>query len=193
MAGTRAASFSDANGYAIAQHASDYSPVTVQNPAHPGETIVVYANDFFQVWPPTPIGAPVPQQPLYQLNLQLITNSVTPFYAYCFLKITSCSVRSDQSFANSPALQVLFQGLAPGLVGVEQINFVVPANQASGNWALFFNSGSCADGSGRCSFYRQLQPICEASRPVKDPPLAIREVLRLGNQPIIAEENPTLQ
>jgi len=32
----RLLTFSDANGYAIAQHASDYSPVTVQNPAHPG-------------------------------------------------------------------------------------------------------------------------------------------------------------
>ena len=44
--------FADATGHAIAQHASDYGIVTVQNPAHAGETIIVYANDFFPVWPP---------------------------------------------------------------------------------------------------------------------------------------------
>ena len=39
-------------------------------------------------------------------------------------------------------------GLAAATVGVEEINFVIPSNQPSGNWALFFNSGSCPDGSG---------------------------------------------
>jgi len=39
-------------------------------------------------------------------------------------------------------------GLAAGLVGVEEINFTIPSNQQSGNWALFFNRGSCPDGSG---------------------------------------------
>jgi hypothetical protein len=39
-------------------------------------------------------------------------------------------------------------GLAAGSVGVEEINFVVPSNQRSGNFALFFNIGSCPDGSG---------------------------------------------
>jgi hypothetical protein len=39
-------------------------------------------------------------------------------------------------------------GLAPGMIGVEQINFVVPANQAPGDWALFVNIGSCPDGRG---------------------------------------------
>ena len=105
----------DENGYAIAQHASDYSLVTLQNPAHAGETIIAYATDFFTVWPPPPIGG--------------------------------CLFPSG-SFTDTPALQTSFQGLAPALVGIEQINFVVPAHQQSGDWALFYNSGSCTDGSG---------------------------------------------
>lgn len=45
--------FQDANGYAIAFHNSDNAPVTVQNPAHAGETITAYADDLFLVWPPS--------------------------------------------------------------------------------------------------------------------------------------------
>jgi uncharacterized protein (TIGR03437 family) len=52
------------------------------------------------------------------------------------------------SATNTPALKVTFEGLAVGKVGVEEIDFVVPANQQSGNWPLFFNAGSCPDGSG---------------------------------------------
>src|SRR5579872_3412572 len=52
------------------------------------------------------------------------------------------------SCASSPALNVTFEGLAPGFVGVEQIQFVVPANQQPGDWALFFNIGT--DINGNC-------------------------------------------
>ena len=55
--------FSDANGYAIARHASDNTLITVANPARAGETIIAYADDFFDVWPPPPLGLPVPSQP----------------------------------------------------------------------------------------------------------------------------------
>ena len=41
--------FSDATGFAISQHTSDISPVATANPAHPGETITVYADGFYQV------------------------------------------------------------------------------------------------------------------------------------------------
>jgi hypothetical protein len=49
-------------------------------------------------------------------------------------------------------LKILFQGLAPGKVGVQQVDFVVPEDQPPGEWSLFFNRGSCPDGSMRpCS------------------------------------------
>jgi len=65
----------DENGYAIAQHASDYSLVTIQNPAHAGETIIAYADGFFTVWPPPPIGFAVPLPPSFE-------PSVSPPAAY---------------------------------------------------------------------------------------------------------------
>jgi uncharacterized protein (TIGR03437 family) len=148
--------FADANGYAIAQHASDYSLVTPQNPAHPGEAIVAYADDFFPVWPPPPIGFPVPEGLLFQVLPAAVASSnyfVGGPSTYLYLQTYPqpfCMIGTgcDQSFTNTPALQVTFEGLAPGMVGVEQINFVVPANQQPGNWALFFNEGSCPDGKG---------------------------------------------
>ncbi len=59
--------FAVANGLAAALHASDSSPVTPQHPAHPGETIVAYADDFFSTWPPPPIGIPANQPSLFQI------------------------------------------------------------------------------------------------------------------------------
>ncbi|HXP86667.1 MAG TPA: hypothetical protein VN841_18195 [Bryobacteraceae bacterium] len=130
--------FADANQYVIAQHASDYSTVTVQNPAHAGETIIAYANNFFQVWPPPPIGIPVPSQPLFQLN-----TGVYPGLNHLVL----VGPMGLQMASRSPDLQILFAGLAPGLVGVEQLNIVIPANQGPGDWALIFSNvppvGSC--------------------------------------------------
>jgi uncharacterized protein (TIGR03437 family) len=149
--------FSDANGYAIAQHASDYSPVTPENPAHPGETIIAYANDFFTVWPPPPIGSPVPPQPLFQI-LKL-TGVYFPGYVY--LQNYPTLDFHGNSWASTRALETPFLGLAPGMIGVEQINFVVPANQQPGDWALFFNAGSCPDGSptpGKCGLNGSSSP-----------------------------------
>ena len=58
--------FSGGNGYAAAVHASDSSPVTPQNPAHPGESIIAYADGFFMTWPRPPIGIPAPPQVTFQ-------------------------------------------------------------------------------------------------------------------------------
>jgi hypothetical protein len=137
--------FSDANGHAIAQHASDYSPVTPENPARPGETIIAYANDFITVWPPPPIGIPVPPQPLFQTVSAQWTAMRTPGYLY-LQDYPTLDFHRD-SWTWTPALKTPFMGLAPGMIGVEQINFVVPANQQPGDWALFFNIGSCPDGN----------------------------------------------
>ncbi len=150
--------FSDAKGFAVAQHASDFSPVTLENPAHPGETIVAYANDFFPVWPPPPIGFPAPLRPLFQILSSHLSFIRGPGYLY-LQKYPSLDSRG-QSYASTPALETPFQGLAPGLIGVEQINFVVPKNQQPGDWDLFYNKGSCPDGSPgiRCSNTAESSP-----------------------------------
>jgi uncharacterized protein (TIGR03437 family) len=149
--------FADATGHAAAQHASDYSPVTLQNPAHPGETIIAYADDFFPVWPSPPVGFPAPQQPLFQLLPGVIRGAANHLYLQDYPQLDF----KGRSYANTPALQMTFQGLAPGLVGVEQINFVVPVNQQPGDWALFFNIGSCPDGGdppSRCGNFGSSSP-----------------------------------
>ncbi|MCC7343008.1 MAG: hypothetical protein IT170_18140 [Bryobacterales bacterium] len=142
--------FADANGFAIARHASDNSPVSLDNPARPGETIHAYANDFFAVWPPPPIGSAVPEQPQF-LRLpigQSIIRDSGDLYLQEYPKLNL----KGQSFTNTPALDIKFAGLAPGKIGVELITFVVPANQQPGDWALFFNLGSCPDGRGAACY-----------------------------------------
>ena len=131
--------FTDGNGYVIAQHASDYSPVTLQNPAHAGQTIIAYADDFFEVWPPPPMGFPVPLQPLFKLDPNLAVSDLYYHGQHLYLQSYPPPNFKGGTAASTPAIQILFEGLAPGMIGVEQINFVVPPNQQPGDWALFFN------------------------------------------------------
>jgi uncharacterized protein (TIGR03437 family) len=134
--------FSDGNGNVIANHASDNSPVTSSNPAHPGETINAYANDIFETWPEPPVGIPAPAQPQ-------ITNALgSPNLALYLQAYPSCmsnpipGAGPIQCPANTPPLATTFLGMAPGQIGVEQVNFTVPANQQPGNWPLFFNNST---------------------------------------------------
>jgi hypothetical protein len=150
--------FSGANGNAIARHATDSSLVTSQNPAHPGESIIAYADGFFMTWPRPPIGIPAPAQVTFQPDYSL---TASPGYLYLQAYPTPSQDNPGNGCApipgicvttgsatSTPALKINFMGLAAGSVGVEEISFVVPPNQPSGNFALFFNSGSCPDGSG---------------------------------------------
>lgn len=159
--------FSDANGYAIALHASDNSPVTTTNPAHPGETIIAFADDFFDVWPPPPIGIPVPAQSSFTyffdsdaVFFAAAAQAPTPavvggqyaaggLFLQDYPTLTLVSSGPYGSFTNSPALQITYEGLAVGRIGVEEIHFVIPQNQAPGNWALFFNTLSCTNFGGK--------------------------------------------
>jgi hypothetical protein len=125
--------YSDPNGFATAQHA-DFTVVSSQNPAHPGETISVYADDFFRTYPPPPIGYPTPAQPLF-----------TPVYVGPFgdlyLQARPLKDAANPNGDNCPSsnpVRITFIGLAPGLIGTEQINFLIPANQPPGDLYLFF-------------------------------------------------------
>lgn len=142
--------FRDSDGYLIAEHTSDGSRVTKENPAHPGETITVYANDFFSVWPPPPVGVPVPETTRYEYSAELSAAYTAPELGYDrgHLFLEEQPVLNSRVCAKTPALKVLFKGLAPGRIGMERIDFVVPLRQAPGEWPLFFNMGSPTDGSG---------------------------------------------
>ena len=132
--------FADANKYGLAQRGSDYTPVTLANPAHPGDAIIAYADDLFFVWPEPPMGIPAPLQPL------ITADPVEGFslYLQAYPPLTPPDPISHQGggyFPNTPPLITTFLGLAPGQLGIQQVNFTVPANQQPGDWALFFANG----------------------------------------------------
>jgi len=143
--------FAQANGFAVALHADDSSLVTQQSPARPGESIIVFGDDFFMTWPPPPIGLPAPQGIAFQVDYTWVHHPSNLYLQTYPTPITTCAPGPGPcagSVTNTPALKITSMGLLAGSIGVEQIEFVVPLNQQPGNWALFFNLGSCPDGSG---------------------------------------------
>jgi uncharacterized protein (TIGR03437 family) len=93
----------------------DYTLVTPENPAVPGETLVLYLTGLGTVTPPVGDGAPGPSNP--PSNADEAIGIGVDIY--------------DHSGVISVA-NVGFAGLAPGYPGVYQINFMVPNGVASG-------------------------------------------------------------
>jgi uncharacterized protein (TIGR03437 family) len=77
--------------------------VTPSNPVHKGDVLVIYLTGMGVTKPPTPTGQPGPSSPL---ALTLATPQVT---------------------LGGLTLGLIYSGLAPGEVGVYQINVTVPA------------------------------------------------------------------
>jgi uncharacterized protein (TIGR03437 family) len=90
-------------GYAIAQHGADYSVITPDAPARPGEVIVVYATGLGMT-APEPQPFEIPQYP------GLVVNSLQLF-------LGGSQVSPDRIF---------YAGLTPGSAGVYQINLTLP-------------------------------------------------------------------
>lgn len=82
--------------------------LTASNPAHRGETIVIYVAGLGKTVPAVPAGQPAPESPLASV--------VTP-------------VRVD---VGGYALSVAFAGLVPDQIGLYQINAVIPKNAPTG-------------------------------------------------------------
>jgi uncharacterized protein (TIGR03437 family) len=125
-------------GYGIFQHV-DYSLVTKENPAAPGETIIAYLTGLQTATPTVPTGQPAPTDPLAiecdrtpalsvsQHILQLGSTSIYDPYDVdpgCISSYTQIS---------GPLSYI---GLSPGSVGLFQINFMVPANAQFGDQSL---------------------------------------------------------
>jgi uncharacterized protein (TIGR03437 family) len=98
-------------GYLIAQHVQDnsYATITPQNPAHPGETILLYLTGLGDVIPPVPDGVPAPSDSL--------TNAVT---------LPVAVVDGEQA-------TVGFAGLTPTIVGLYAMTVTIPADIAPGD------------------------------------------------------------
>ena len=113
---TQSAIITSDGSHAVATHA-DYSLVTSQNPAHPGEVITVYGVGFGPVTPAAATGVPAGSSPPSTLNANV---SVT---------------------VNAQNASVLFSGLSPGAVGLYQFNIVIPDRVGVGDLNLLINVG----------------------------------------------------
>ena len=108
--------FSYGAGRAIVQN----QDLTLNSPSHPakaGSTITAYLTGSGAVNPPVADGAPAPASPLS--------------------KVTA----SSSATIGSAAAQVSFAGLAPGFVGLLQMNIVVPASLSVGDYPLLVTLG----------------------------------------------------
>lgn len=115
--------FSDGSGRAIAQN-SDYSQNTAGNPAKAGSTIMAYLTGSGPVNVAMSDGAVASASPLARAMSQ-----------------TSATIGS------LPA-EVSFVGLAPGFVGLTQMNIVVPSSLASGDYPLSVTIGDQTSNAG---------------------------------------------
>jgi uncharacterized protein (TIGR03437 family) len=118
--------FSSSSGQAIVQN-SDYTLNDPGNPAKVGSTIVAYLSGSGTVSPAVADGAVAPTSPLAYAN--------SP---------------SSATIGSSTA-QVAFAGLAPGFVGLVQVNIVVPSNLQTGTYPLTVTIGSETSNSATIS------------------------------------------
>lgn len=107
------------DGHIIAQHATDFSLVTATSPAKPGEILVIYLLGLGATDPTVASGVAAPGvPPLAQVS--------TP-------------VTMTVGGLNAP---IAFAGLTPGLAGLYQIDFTVPANAPSGDLDVVVSQNS---------------------------------------------------
>ena len=113
------------NGYALAVRAADWSLIQPGNAAGRGDTIILYATGLGPVSLDVPDGEPAPADPLARTQ--------DPF---------------DVLIDGEPC-QVLFSGLAPGFVGVYQLNLVLPFDLPAGDLDLRISTPFAASGVTR--------------------------------------------
>ncbi|HXA66738.1 MAG TPA: SBBP repeat-containing protein [Bryobacteraceae bacterium] len=109
--------FSSSSGQAIVQN-SDYTLNGPSNPAKAGSTIMAYLSGSGTVSPAVADGAAAPSNTLVYLN------------------------SASSATIGSSTAQVSFAGLAPGFVGLVQMNIVVPSDLPTGNYPLIVTIGS---------------------------------------------------
>jgi uncharacterized protein (TIGR03437 family) len=116
--------FTDTAGYVVAQHAADYRPVTLEDPARPGEWITVYGSNFGEVLAPPLTGMPAALYPL----APLAPGVPVAWQFGLWLVQPDLDIR----------LETNFMGLAPGTVGVYQINLHMPDAFRRGDSVQFY-------------------------------------------------------
>jgi uncharacterized protein (TIGR03437 family) len=114
----------DPRGDAVVVHASDFSLVTRENPAHTGEYLAAFCTGLGATNPPAPTGDRAPGVARVKANVD----------AYL------------DSFA---LMQVSYAGLAPGWIGLYQVNFRVNDNAEPGRTYLHLQVGGQVVNQGR--------------------------------------------
>jgi uncharacterized protein (TIGR03437 family) len=109
--------FVDASGYAVAQHASDYRPVTVNDPARPGEWIIVYATNLGPVENPPRTGYPADLENLHPT----LRDTSDTWVSY---GLSAASIWDP--------LRTNYIGLTPGSL-IYQVNFRIPEGYPTGD------------------------------------------------------------
>jgi uncharacterized protein (TIGR03437 family) len=94
---------------AVVVHNADYTLVTAEQPLKPGEFVFLYAAGLGRVSNQPPTGAGAPASPL------------------------AAALASVQLTLAGLLCEVQYAGLAPGFVGVYQVNFRVPSNAPAGS------------------------------------------------------------
>jgi uncharacterized protein (TIGR03437 family) len=103
---------------------ADYSLVNDSSPAAPGETVLLFMNGLGSVTPTVSDGAAAPSDTL--INADETSNIL---------------IYLDDGVDNPTQANVLFAGLAPGLVGLYQVNFTVPSSGlTNGDVYIDFNT-----------------------------------------------------
>jgi uncharacterized protein (TIGR03437 family) len=103
----------DVRGPPAVVHANDFSLVTEQNPAHPGEYLAAFCTGLGATDPAATSGEPA--------------TAAAPIKAAIFAQIDS-----------GAELPILYAGLAPGWVGLYQINFRLSEGETPGRKQLLF-------------------------------------------------------
>ncbi len=102
-------------GNDVAALHQDFSgPVTLANPAHPGEIIHAYGSGFGPVAPVPALGQPASANPLSRITTPL-----------------ACGLVGDNSTTLVSA-NIRFAGLAPGWIGLFQLDILLPASPSVG-------------------------------------------------------------
>ena len=106
----------DGTGHGTVQaYHADFSAITKTSPASPGEMIVTFAIGMGPTVPVVPTGTA-------SSSFSMLTTTVTA------------------TIANKPAI-VVFAGLAPGKIGVYQLNLIVPPDITTGDQPFSFSVG----------------------------------------------------
>jgi uncharacterized protein (TIGR03437 family) len=143
--------------HGIFQHSTDYSLVTADQPASPGETLIGYLTGLPTAEPVVPDGEAAPVSPLSTVPQTNTPSQTDRFLVYVGPSISSAAF----TVLNSPASPIMFLGLAPGLVGVYQVNFTLPESTHSGLQEVqivrqmcntFMSLTQCASGSPQTAY-----------------------------------------